>query len=101
MRLLSFWKGTIDQTGVIDSWPAHNARPSNMQLAITKNNNLVISNLQAEGKPDITPKVLALLFVWSFEFFEFTLKLKMSHFISNSPDFSKTLKNVCSENLKP
>ena len=52
-----FLKGTIDQTGVIDSWPAHNSRPSNMQLALNKNNNLIISNLMAEGKPDITPKV--------------------------------------------
>jgi hypothetical protein len=28
-----------------------------MQLALNKNNNLIISNLIAEGKPDITPKV--------------------------------------------
>jgi hypothetical protein len=33
-----------------------------MQLALTKNNNLVISNLQAEGKPDVTPKVLVVFF---------------------------------------
>jgi hypothetical protein len=26
-------------------------------LALNKNNNLIISNLIAEGKPDITPKV--------------------------------------------
>lgn len=29
-----------------------------MQLALTKNNDLIISNLQAEGKPEVTPKVV-------------------------------------------
>jgi hypothetical protein len=46
------------QTGVIDSWPAHSAnqRPANMQLSLNKYNSLVVSNCQAEGKPEITPK---------------------------------------------
>ena len=46
------------QSGVIDSWPAHSAnqRPSNIQLSLNKYNSLVISNQQAEGKPELTPK---------------------------------------------
>jgi hypothetical protein len=42
----------------LDTWPAHSAnqRPANMQLALNKHNNLVISNSQAEGKPELTPK---------------------------------------------
>ena len=44
--------------GVIDTWPAHstNQRPVNMQLSLNKFNNLVLSNSQADGKADITPK---------------------------------------------
>jgi hypothetical protein len=46
------------QSGIIDSWPAHSANqlPSNMQLSLNKYNSLVVSNQQAEGKPDLTPK---------------------------------------------
>ncbi|RNA16687.1 Translin-associated factor X-interacting 1 [Brachionus plicatilis] len=44
--------------GVIDTWPAHSAnqRPSNLQISLTKSNNLLITNAQAEGRPNITPK---------------------------------------------
>lgn len=52
-------QANIDQqAGVIDTWPAHpsNQRPSNMQLSLNKFNNLVLSNSNAEGKPDVTPK---------------------------------------------
>lgn len=52
-------KASLDnQTGIIDTWPAHstNQRPMNMQLSLNKFNNLVLSNSQAEGKPETTPK---------------------------------------------
>ena len=43
---------------MIDSWPAHSAnqRPSNIQMSLAKDKTLMISNAQAEGKPDLTPK---------------------------------------------
>ena len=52
-------KANVDhQSGTIDTWPAHSAnqRPSNMQLSLNKHKNLVLSNSQAEGKPELTPK---------------------------------------------
>jgi hypothetical protein len=47
-----------NHSGIIDSWPAHSANqhPLNMQIALAKNNTLIIYNAQAEGKPDLTPK---------------------------------------------
>ena len=52
-------KANVDhQSGTIDTWPAHSAnqRPSNMQLSLNKHKHLILSNSQAEGKPELTPK---------------------------------------------
>ena len=52
-------KANVDhQIGLIDTWPAHstNQRPANIQIGLSKQNGLVLSNSQAEGKPDLTPK---------------------------------------------
>lgn len=47
-----------NQLGVIDTWPAHstNQRPANIQLSLNKFNNLILTNVNAEGQSDNTPK---------------------------------------------